>query len=141
MVTAILVQSPTCNAMLGSQIGSSCIFNDVTLGSIEVPCTTLVNGNITVGTFNCYLRSRNFGVRPVSDSSLEPAYQATPGWGLRPRTWQRQCLQTGASPGTVHTSTDPPRPGWINEMSTDKVGKPVVIRRERRDEGWPPENC
>lgn len=69
-----------CNAKLGNQIAPNCIFNDVTLGDTQEPCTPLVINGVTAGSFNCYLPGGTFGVTSVSDSTLEPAYQATPGW-------------------------------------------------------------
>jgi subtilase family serine protease len=61
-----------CNADKGNQVASSCIFHDVTLGSIDVPC---------FGTNNCFLPDpAGYGVLSVSDSSLQPAYPAQKGW-------------------------------------------------------------
>jgi pseudomonalisin len=61
-----------CNASKGKEIGQSCIFHDVTVGSNDVPC---------YGTNNCYDPSGNkFGVLSTSDSSLKEAYPATIGW-------------------------------------------------------------
>ncbi len=34
----------SCNSSLGNAVGSSCIFYDVTLGDMDVPCT---------GSYNC----------------------------------------------------------------------------------------
>ena len=61
-----------CNATDGNTISSSCIFHDVTVGSIDVPC---------YGTNNCYDPSgAEYGVLSTSDSSLQPAYPAHTGW-------------------------------------------------------------
>ncbi len=61
-----------CNANDGNKVGSSCIFHDVTLGSIDVPC---------YGTNNCFLPDPDgYGVLSVSDSSLQVAYPAKKGW-------------------------------------------------------------
>ena len=61
-----------CNSKKGNAVGSSCIFHDVTTGSIDVPC---------YGTNNCYLPSgEEYGVLSVSDSSLRVAYPTTNGW-------------------------------------------------------------
>jgi subtilase family serine protease len=61
-----------CNASKGKEIGQSCIFHDVTVGSNDVPCH---------GTHNCYKPSGNkFGVLSTSDSRLKEAYPATTGW-------------------------------------------------------------
>ncbi len=55
---------------------STCIFNDVTLGDIDVNCT---------GTTNCYGYSKSGrttyqGVLSTSSTTLGPAYPATTGW-------------------------------------------------------------
>ncbi|HXW92663.1 MAG TPA: S53 family peptidase [Terriglobales bacterium] len=62
-----------CNANRGNKVGTSCIFHDVTLGNSDVPC---------YGTVNCYdpAGGSAYGVLSTSDTSLEVAYPATPGW-------------------------------------------------------------
>ena len=56
----------------GNKVGSTCIFHDVTLGSIDVPC---------FGTNNCFLPDpTGFGVLSVSDAKLQVAYPAQKGW-------------------------------------------------------------
>jgi subtilase family serine protease len=61
-----------CNASKGKDIAQSCIFHDVTVGSIDVPCH---------GTHNCYTpRGDKYGVLSTSDSGLKEAYPATTGW-------------------------------------------------------------
>ena len=42
-----------CNSSLGSGIGASCVFNDVTAGSIYLPCATTGNGS-AARLYNCY---------------------------------------------------------------------------------------
>lgn len=62
----------SCNASSGNQVGSTCYFHDVTLGSIDVPC---------FGTNNCFLPGGNkYGVLSTSDTKLERAYPAASGW-------------------------------------------------------------
>ncbi len=60
-----------CNALLDNGPGPSCVFNDVTLGDMDVNC---------VGPFNCYTPSGENGVLSVSSSAYEPAYGTNPGW-------------------------------------------------------------
>jgi len=43
----------SCNSSLGNAIGASCVFNDVTQGSIFLPCTTLGSGT-AARLYNCY---------------------------------------------------------------------------------------
>jgi hypothetical protein len=43
----------SCNSSLGNAIGSSCVFNDVTTGSIYLPCATLGSGT-AARLYNCY---------------------------------------------------------------------------------------
>jgi hypothetical protein len=61
----------SCNSSLGNGVASNCIFYDVTLGDMDVPCQ---------GSINCYLPSGTYGVLSTSNSSYSPAYAATPGW-------------------------------------------------------------
>jgi subtilase family serine protease len=63
--------SPACNSTLGNGVGSSCVFNDVTLGDMDIPCT---------GTVNCFLDGGAIGVLSTSNTAYQPAYPATPGW-------------------------------------------------------------
>jgi subtilase family serine protease len=63
--------SPTCNSSLGNQIGTNCLFYDVTQGDMAINCT---------GTINCFNSGGKFGVLSVSDTTLEPAYGAGNGW-------------------------------------------------------------
>jgi len=60
-----------CNSTLGNGVAKSCVFYDVTLGDMDVPCT---------GTYDCYLPSGTNGVLSTSDSSYLPAYATTTGW-------------------------------------------------------------
>ena len=61
-----------CNATKGNNIGSSCIFHDVTVGDNAVPC---------YGAVNCYGASLNdYGILSTSDTRLRQAYSAKRGW-------------------------------------------------------------
>jgi subtilase family serine protease len=61
-----------CNASLGNQVGSSCIFHDITVGNNAVPCD---------GPNSCFPQSPNeYGVLSKSDTNLQPAYSAHKGW-------------------------------------------------------------
>jgi len=63
--------SSACNSSLGNGVGSSCIFYDVTLGDMDIPCT---------GANNCFLPSGTYGVLSTSNSAYQLAYGTTPGW-------------------------------------------------------------
>jgi subtilase family serine protease len=63
--------SPNCNSSLGNQIGTNCLFYDVTQGDMAINCT---------GTNNCFNSGGKFGVLSVSDTTLEPAYGTDTGW-------------------------------------------------------------
>jgi subtilase family serine protease len=64
--------SSSCNSTKGKGIASTCIFNDVTQGDMDVPCS---------GTYNCYGSSSSVvGVLSTSDTAYQPAYRATTGW-------------------------------------------------------------
>jgi subtilase family serine protease len=63
--------SPACNSTLGNGVASSCVFYDVTLGDMDVPCT---------GAVNCFLGGGTIGVLSTSNTVYQPAYLATPGW-------------------------------------------------------------
>jgi subtilase family serine protease len=61
-----------CNASQGNNIGSTCIFQDVTQGDIAVPC---------YGTNDCYGSTLNgYGILSKSDNHLLPAYPTKTGW-------------------------------------------------------------
>jgi subtilase family serine protease len=68
--------SSTCNSSLGNGIGSSCVFNDITLGDIDAYCTANKNGT----KYNCYLPSGTYGVLSTDNNSYQPAYLTTTGW-------------------------------------------------------------
>jgi subtilase family serine protease len=61
-----------CNSNNGRTVASACFFHDVTRGNNDVPC---------YGTNNCYLpEGEDYGVLSTSDSRMQVAYPATPGW-------------------------------------------------------------
>jgi uncharacterized repeat protein (TIGR01451 family) len=60
-----------CNSSSGNQISSGCVFNDVTLGDMDVDCQ---------GANDCYLPSGSYGVLSTTDSSYLNAYGAAGGW-------------------------------------------------------------
>lgn len=61
-----------CNTNLGTSASARCIFYDVTVGDIDVPCTK--------GSPNCFLPSGTYGVLSTSNSTFKPAYTAATGW-------------------------------------------------------------
>jgi uncharacterized repeat protein (TIGR01451 family) len=61
--------SAACDSSVGP--ASTCSFNDITQGDIDVPCA---------GTFNCYFGAGGLGVLSTSNTSYAPAYAAAPGW-------------------------------------------------------------
>jgi subtilase family serine protease len=63
--------STSCNSSLGSGVGSSCIFYDVTSGDMDVNCK---------GTHNCYIPSGTNGVLSTSNTAYDKAYGTTTGW-------------------------------------------------------------
>ena len=60
-----------CNSSLGNTVSANCIFYDITLGDIDVPCE---------GSVNCYTPSGAIGVLSTSDSSYQPAFATHVGW-------------------------------------------------------------
>jgi subtilase family serine protease len=67
--------NPSCNSTLGNAIGSTCLFNDVTLGDNSGVCDAGRSG-----TFNCYLDGAKYGILSTSNTADDEAYPATPGW-------------------------------------------------------------
>jgi len=63
--------SAACNSSLGNGAGAGCIFYDVTLGDMDIPCT---------GTNSCFLPSGTYGVLSTSNSAYQLAYGTGPGW-------------------------------------------------------------
>jgi subtilase family serine protease/acyl-CoA thioesterase FadM len=60
-----------CNSNNGNTISPACIFNDVTLGDMDVNCT---------GRHNCYLDGAAAGVLSTSNNAYQPAYGTNVGW-------------------------------------------------------------
>jgi subtilase family serine protease len=60
-----------CNSDEGRAVSSACIFYDVTLGDMDVPCT--------LGA-DCFKPSGIYGVLSTSNSSYQPAYKSAVGW-------------------------------------------------------------
>jgi subtilase family serine protease len=61
----------SCNSTLGNSVSTSCIFNDVTLGDMDIDCT---------GSNNCYQPSGSVGVLSASDAAYQLAFGAATGW-------------------------------------------------------------
>jgi subtilase family serine protease len=70
----------SCNSTLGNGIASSCTFNDVTEGDMDVPC--IGDGIAQFALYNCYRPSgfRTIGVLSVSSTAYEKAYSSKAGW-------------------------------------------------------------
>lgn len=60
-----------CNASLGKDTDSSCVFHDITEGDNDIPC---------LGPFNCFDPSGTYGVLSRRDKSFSKAYNANLGW-------------------------------------------------------------
>ena len=60
-----------CSAIVGNALASGCVFHDVVLGDMAVPCQ---------GSYNCYLPSGVYGALSTSGTSYVPAYAASTGW-------------------------------------------------------------
>jgi len=60
-----------CNSSLGNGVDKGCMFYDITLGDIAVPCQ---------GTVDCYMPSGTIGVLSTSDSAYQPAFATNVGW-------------------------------------------------------------
>ena len=58
--------------MKGNKIGKKCIFRDVALGDMDVPCTS--------GSKDCYLPSGTVGVLSTSTTKYKPAFKSSNGW-------------------------------------------------------------
>jgi subtilase family serine protease len=61
----------SCVSTLGNGIESSCIFNDVTQGDMDVNC---------LGSFNCYDPSGTNGVLSTTSKAYSKAYNSKLGW-------------------------------------------------------------
>lgn len=60
-----------CNSSRGRGVSTDCIFYDITLGDMDVNCTS---------THSCYLPSGSYGVLSTSDSTDVTAYRTGRGW-------------------------------------------------------------
>jgi subtilase family serine protease len=61
----------SCISTLGKGIESTCIFNDVAQGDMDVNC---------IGSFNCYKPSGTNGVLSTTSKAYSKAYGSTEGW-------------------------------------------------------------
>ncbi len=106
-----------CNSSLGAAIGSSCVFNDVTQGSIFLPCATTGTGT-AARLYNCYRpaatdKTTDYGVMsaaPMTFPGLAGPGPVTalnvtaPGGGTTSYTSAPTCALTGGA-GTNATCT------------------------------------
>ena len=73
-----------CNSSLGRAVAANCIFYDVTLGDMDVNCSSAQNFDIGSQTstpvVNCVLDGKAMGVLSVSSKAFHNAYAATRGW-------------------------------------------------------------
>lgn len=65
-----------CNSTLGNGVSPNCVFYDVTLGDMDVPCRA--DGNR--GTFNCFQNGNTTGLLSTSNTANQPAYGTNTGW-------------------------------------------------------------
>jgi len=72
--------SSTCNSTLGNGTSSNCIFYDITLGDNDANCQK-VNG-MSNGCYYPWTHPGTNGVLSRSDTSYEPAFEATVGYDL-----------------------------------------------------------
>jgi subtilase family serine protease len=61
----------SCISTLGSGIESTCVFNDVAQGDMDVNC---------IGSFNCYKPSGTNGVLSTTSKAYSKAYDSNIGW-------------------------------------------------------------
>jgi hypothetical protein len=66
--------SVNCNSNLGNAVSSSCVFYDVTLGDIDVPCGISTNCYRPGGT------TSSLGVLSKSTTAYQPAFATGTGW-------------------------------------------------------------
>ncbi len=67
--------NPSCNSSLGNASSSSCVFHDITVGDMDVPCKALSGTK-----WDCYLPSGTYGVLSTSSTSYIPAYGTGVGY-------------------------------------------------------------
>jgi subtilase family serine protease len=63
--------STNCNSQKGNKVAATCIFYDVTLGDMDLPCR---------GSYDCYRPSGTYGVLSTSTSAYDIAYGTSVGW-------------------------------------------------------------
>ena len=105
-----------CNSTLGAGVGSSCVFNDVTLGDITSACSALYRGSTLTGTFNCYGSGGTkaapvYGISSLSNTTLQNAYNTAPGWDF------------GTGLGTVNAYNM--IQNWVNVVTTTALTSPT----------------
>ena len=61
----------SCKSTLGKNVGTACVFYDITTGNIDVPCT---------GTVKCYTGGNPYGVLSTSSTTQNVAYPQKTGW-------------------------------------------------------------
>ncbi len=102
--------NPSCNSSLGNAIGSSCVFNDVTQGSIFLPCATTGSGS-SARLYDCYRpsatdKTADYGVMsaaPMTFPGLAGPGPVTalnvtaPGGGTTPYSSAPTCALTGGA--------------------------------------------
>jgi subtilase family serine protease len=71
-----------CNSSLGPKGDPGCVFHDVTLGDIDIPCVPYVENGETVGSFDCYYDGEPVGVMSTSSRSFQPTWRTGPGYDL-----------------------------------------------------------
>ncbi len=71
--------STACNSSLGAGIGSGCVFNDVTLGDIDVNCSGTAAADDCFGTSGTGKNAVD-GALSTSTSALSIAYGTNSGW-------------------------------------------------------------
>jgi hypothetical protein len=73
-----------CSATLGKTASSSCLFYDVTLGDMDVNCTSAQDLGLNYpdygGPVNCYMDGAFMGVLSKSNSADLIAYGRDTGW-------------------------------------------------------------
>jgi subtilase family serine protease len=98
----------SCNSNLGNAIGSNCVFNDVTQGSIFLPCATTGSGS-SARLYNCYRpsatdKAADFGVMSAAAETFPGLAGPGPvtalnvtaaGGGTTPYSSAPSCALTG----------------------------------------------
>jgi subtilase family serine protease len=78
--------SSTCNSTLGKAISSGCLFYDVTLGDMDMNCTSAQDLGLNYpdysGPVNCFMDGAFMGVLSKSNSAYQIGYGTETGWDL-----------------------------------------------------------